>query len=241
MTYDKLIEKIKTKGYWRIHFEPLSDNHLNPLIRCKEIVEQNSIELRGWDYPHIPKRTGSDTGFEPGNNFWQAWLEWDEYGHNEFWRMYQSGQFIHYRALSEDWNPDRFYQSIWEKTGKKIKSGEIIGVLSTVYLITEIFQFLFKLINADLYQQGMKVSISLENTMHRQLYADDFMRLPFITDKKTASSRIVFIETYSKKQILNNSKKLALQVILHFFERFGWTPSETMIDSDQEKLLSRNI
>ena len=54
-----------------------------------------------WDYPHFPQRRGDDTDLVPGNNYYEGWIDWG--AHKEIWRMYQSGQFINYKAVEEDW------------------------------------------------------------------------------------------------------------------------------------------
>ena len=93
----ELLEKIKSRGYWRINLQPLVKAEKLPSIdRCQEIVEQNAVKLRGWEYPAIlqgapdVQRTRTQTYFELAND-WQ--------NHIEFWRMYRSGQFLHYLAL----------------------------------------------------------------------------------------------------------------------------------------------
>ncbi len=240
MTGNEVIEKIKTKGYWRILFEPLGENIIEPFSKCKELMINSSVELRGWDYPHIPKRTGDDTAFEPGNNYWQAWLDWKEYAHFEFWRFYQSGQFIHYRAISQDWEDNVVYKNMWEHD-TPLKSGEFLGVVGTTFLITEIFQFASKLASEGIYDEGLKISISIHNTAGRKLFVDSQGRIPFTSEKKTAANEITHSSVYSKEDIINLPSQKALDFILFFFERFGWEPNPKMIEDDQEKLINRKI
>lgn len=239
MTHEELLKKIRSRGHWRISFEPLEEQTIEPLSKCREIVEKNSIELRGWDYPHIPRRTGDDTGFEPGENFWQAWLDWPEYAHFEFWRFYQSGQFIHYREIAEDWLQDATFDNMWQQEKTKIAPGERLGVVGTTFLITEIYQFLAKLGNAGVYEKGVQVTLSLNNTKERKLYVDDYGRFPFSFDRKTISEKIDYKKVYTKEEIISQPQELARQAILYIFERFNWEPNPDIIKADQEKLLSR--
>src|ERR1035441_3490152 len=98
-----ILDKIKSRGYWRINFEPLVyEQKLKTLGECKDIIEKSQVELRGWNYPHFPRRTGTDVGLESGDKFYEGWIDW--FNHIEFWRMYQSGQFLHYFAVREDWS-----------------------------------------------------------------------------------------------------------------------------------------
>lgn len=243
MNHKDVIEKIKTKGYWRINFEPLSlKEQLEPLSKCKEIVEKNGVHLRGWDYPHLPRRIGEDTALEPGDNFWQGWLDWEGETHKEFWRMYQSSQFIHYLALREDWIDDLKIKSMWLSEEKTLPEGGVIGVISTTYQITEIFEFLSRLIQDGLYKDGVRVKITLFNTQGRHLIVDGYSRIQFSTPKPTSTNSIKFEKVYAKNELETSARDKAFEAILHFFERFGWDePNTEVIKSDQENFLAGKI
>jgi len=98
---DKLIERIRAVGHWRINLRPLRplDERLS-FRQCQEVVEQNRVSIRGWDYPHISYRQDEQGALERGDQFVESWCDWNE--QLEFWRMYRSGQFLSYNALSED-------------------------------------------------------------------------------------------------------------------------------------------
>ena len=61
---------------------------------------QNALELRGWEYPAI-LRGAPDVVRERTQQYFELSNDWQN--HIEFWRMYKSGQFLHYLALREDW------------------------------------------------------------------------------------------------------------------------------------------
>ncbi|PJE58569.1 MAG: hypothetical protein COU81_00010 [Candidatus Portnoybacteria bacterium CG10_big_fil_rev_8_21_14_0_10_36_7] len=239
MTADKLIKDIKTRGYWRILVEPLSyQTKLEPLRSCREVVEKNRVQLRGWDYPHVPGDFDESTAIEPGNNYWQGWLDWAQTGHKEFWRMYQSGQFVHYLGLVPDWYPEYAIKSMWEQDPIVAKPGEVLGIVNTVYLITEMYQFISRLVVDKLYDEGCRVTIGLHNTNGRRLFVDAYNRAPLFHPRKTGSTEIVFRKEYMAEEIINDPKELALEVIIYLFERFAWDPPNIeVIKSDQQKLL----
>lgn len=230
----EIIEKIKSRGYWKVIFRPLIyEERLFPLLRCRDIVEKNAIQLRGWDYPHFPRRRGEDTGLEPGNNYYQGWIDWRS--HKELWRMYQSGQFIHYRGLWEDWDDE----DSWIAQGNKMPKMLNLGVAHTVYQITEIFEFLLGLVMEGIYKGGVKVLISLFNTRHRKLWLENRQRVPFMVERITGADYIDFKNEYNEKEIVDSSSELAVKTILHIFQRFEWIPSKDLIKKDQEELLKR--
>jgi hypothetical protein len=243
MTGEELVKIVKQRGYWRVLFEPLAyDEKLKPLRRCKEIVEQNSIRLRGWDYPHIPSRNDDDTALEPGDNYWQGWLNWQDYHHKEFWRMYQSGQFVHYFGLIEDWADDYVIKSMWQQEDIVAQPGEVLGIINATYFITEIYQFLSRLTSEQIYNEGVRVTIGLHNTENRRLFVDGYNRAPLFHERKTRAKEIIFKEKYTTEQILADPKELALEVIIYILERFGWDPPNIeAIKNDQQKLLERKI
>jgi len=234
-----IITKIKSRGYWRVNFQPVVDIlKIKNLGDCKDIVEKNAVELRGWDYPHFPQRRGDDTGIEPGENFYHGWVDWE--GNVEFWNLYQSGQFINYLALEEDWLREDSWQ---HKLAEKIEPGTVISITgSVIYQLTEIFEFLSRLGRSGLYDEGVFVSISLNNTRGRKLWVSDPGRGRLSAVYDTGADKIEFSKQYTKDDIVTKSKELALEVILFIFDHFGWhKPSIDMVKSDQEKLLRKFI
>jgi len=234
------LEKIKSRGYWRVNFRPLTaDIRLKTMQECRDIVEKNSVELRGWDYPHFPRRNDEKVGTAPAGDFFEGWEDWEN--HKEFWRMYKTGQFLYYRALREDWLDERG-GIFTTPNDKSFKAGEKIGVLgSLVYEITECFQFLSRLVERGLYEKGVKVHISLVNTKGRELVVDDGARIPFMYARKTEAPELSFEKTYTKEEILNDSKGLAHDIIMQVADSFGWNPAPEQVAGDQEKLISRRF
>lgn len=233
---DDLLEKIKSRGFWRISFQPIvAIQKFSSLSECKEIVEKNAVKQRGWDYPAIPRGSRDYMGIEPAENYYCGWTDWMNY--KEFWRMYQSGQFLHYLALGEDWfGEDEWHKELAQKI-KPMSSLNIIG--SVVYQITEIFEFLSRLTNSGMYDEGVYVSISLNNTKNRELWISDPMRASFLRPYKTVAAKIEFTKKYSREQINESPKNNALEAMRYFFERFGWEnlPIETL-KKDQDNFLA---
>ncbi len=236
------IENIKEKGYWRINFQPVTEVALEPLSKCRELVEQSSLSLTGWDYPHIPSRNDDSTGIDIGNDYYQGWIEWLEYGHVEFWRMYQSSQFINYFGLVEDWNP-MLYRSLWESEDRQGQSGEFLGVTRATYFLTQVFQFLAALARNGAYEQGVDVDISLNNTSGRRLIVDHFSRIGFSVPKTTdAESIVIPTQHYTNANLIESPNDLALKNITYVFERFGWSPPNVeVIKLDQENLVKGKV
>lgn len=229
----EIIEKIKSKGYWRILYQPLTyEVRIKELNRCKEIVERNSVNLRGWDYPHFPCRRDENADLVPGDNYYEGWDNWMEF--KELWRMYQSGQFVDYVALREDWYKEN---TIVEQPDRKISS-EILNIIETIYFMTEIFEFLARLTKVSIYKDGVNISIQLINTQERILFSE-YRIGRCLPHYKTGATQITFEKKYKYKEIIENPSQLAREAILYFFERFGWKPSASIIEDHQTKLLEK--
>ena len=250
---DGLIDLIKQRGYWRVNFYPptFEVDRLR-ITQCKETIEGNNISLRGWDYPHIEPSGRTDGNGESGSysNYYESWTDWGN--HIEFWQMYQSGQFLHYRALAEDWQKRR-HEAIEEKL-KPIPASngngfipkdplKILDIDRAVFQITEVFEFIRRLVNdqAQIYEEGMQLSVGLHNTAKRRLFLNDFMRGGLLHEYRTMGDNIELPYSLSKGELLLDSAAQALKVILDLFNRFGWDPSNDVVKNIQEKLLKYNI
>lgn len=234
----ELIDKIKSRGYWRISFQPLVLAQKLKLRECAYIVEKNSVALRGWNYPHFPGRLGDDAGLEPGESFYEGWVDW--WNCTEFWRMYESGQFIHYLALGEDWPENDGWRDDRRPALKPLTVIEITQGI--VYQLTEIYQFLLRLGTSGVYDEGVRSSISLINTKGRKLWINDPMRGRFMQEYKTGADKIEYTKEYTKEDLLAKPQELAFDAIIYICDRFGWhNPSADVIRKDQDNLLNRRI
>lgn len=232
-----LLQKIQSRGYWLINFKPLHNQKLD-IGECKKMVEKSAVEFRGWDYPHVPRRKGQDTNLLPGDDYYEGWIDWGSF--KEIWRMHQSGQFIHFKAVEGDW----FAEDDWYgKHYKNINPGSILSVIDTIYFITEIFEFLARLTRKGLYKEGIKMSIKLCNTQNRELKILQPGRAPLFGKYKTGDNELTFERMYSdSSKVIENSSQVALEVIIYFFKRFGWdNPPIEVIQNDQEKLISGKL
>jgi len=233
---DGLLEKIKERGYWRINFQPKTYSvKIDKISDCRSVVENAKVSLRGWDYPVVPEQRNDEMGLGPADKFYEGWIDWR--ASQEFWRMYQSGQYIHYFALRED----RFAEDPWySEHSRRIKSMEAMGTVNAVFQMTEIFLFLERLTSSELYEDGVSVSIALNNTNGRKLWLDSKGRVPYSIDYKTEAKNIEYIKNFTKDEIIGNSKDLAFELILYVFDRFGWhNPNVATIRQDQDDLLNR--
>lgn len=224
-----LLDKIRSRAYWRINFRPLGEITPLNMLGCSEAVERGRVSLRGWDYPHISARQDNTSGFGPAGEYYENWVDWQ--GYIEFWRMYRSTQFLHYRALWEDWDP--------ETEGRRQPPGPVVAVTRALYQITEIFEFAKRLYQHGLYPEGVIIKLSLEGTRGRQLWVSDPMRMPFSYPRITEAVSVGLERRLTKLQLESDSRLASGDAVLEFFDNFGWNPAPEHVKADQDRLFSR--
>lgn len=227
-----VLEKIKSRGYWEIEIRPaIYKKEKFSLPECKEIVEKCQVRLRGWDYPHIAHHEYGDVF--SGDNFVEGLV--DSHKHLEVWRLYQSGQFIHYLNFWEDWIEYQpyGYTVIKDQPPRTVKS-----ILMTLYTVTEIFTFASRLASNKIYDKMLHISLKLKNTNNRSLIFEDQFRTLF-GDYRSKINEISIAKDITVEDILANSPNLAMDVTVEIFHKFSWLSQDIkkVLKDDQEKFL----
>lgn len=227
--------------HWRVTFRPSDYNeHLIPTLgHCFEVIEKNKLSLRGWDYPHLSRR---DTERGQGNNWVASWS--DFMNHYEYWRFYQSGQFIHLFGVREATEAE------WRKKLESELSSHLsnrnsidwksvpgfISIINFIYSVTEIFEFAARLCQSQVYTGSIIITIELKGIKGFVLTAP--WERAWHNYYAASEDVLKNSNTYESDQLIATSKEAALKTIIWFFERFGWlNPSENIIAQDQEKLI----
>ncbi len=234
-----LIEEITSRGYWRINFRPLDPAALGSLSlqRCQQVVRDAEVQLRGWYYPHVPTREDEGSGIRLLGNYVEAWTDW--MAHREFWRMYESSQFLHYRAVQEDWRErDAWFGQDPNRHGEPI-TGPVLGVINNLWLFVEVFEFLSRLHQqSSLYEAGANVTLELHRGglgTARTLWIDQAGRLAFLPAKSNGADVLRVGRSYSPAEIAE-PKDRALETAEAIFGKFGWTPSADQLIKDIDSL-----
>ncbi|MEI7610391.1 MAG: hypothetical protein WCJ64_23680 [Rhodospirillaceae bacterium] len=225
---DGLLERIQSVGHWRVNLRPLVplEQQLS-FQQCSDLVYNNKVSIRGWDYPHIDHRQDSEGGSQRGDNFYEAWCDW--WDQHEFWRMYKSGQFLSYNALPEG-SPKR--------NNSQLRG--TLNILEAIYTITEFVEFAHRLHIAQLYRDGVIIRIDLRKTAGRYLEVGP-TRMPFFDRKETGAETINLERTLELPQIRDEHQAIAVGFLLELFDYFGWNPSREQIATDQANFYRREF
>jgi hypothetical protein len=228
------LKRIHSTGWWEINIRPtrFEKERIPSLSKCREMIEACAVTLRGTDYPYMNREkiiNGAD------------WIECtDTSPEEEYWRLYQSGQFIHHIACEEDYLKDKI-------TDRRLSirsaspSGNYLAVISTLYRITEAFEFAARMASKGVLVPAVDISVKIVGTYNRQLFFwEPFRLLPF--PYVSQLHEVEFKKEYPVTEIMANAAEFALDASLYFLERFNWTdPPRSIFSEDQKKFLERRV
>jgi hypothetical protein len=217
-----LLAKIHAKGYWRVLVRPTKyvENRIPTLSDCRRNVEESTVRLRGWDYPHIKDVTNGQNWIESAED----WL----HGHIEYWRYYQTGQFVHHFAMNEDY-----------EESSKARHG--LDFINTLYRFTEIFEFAARLAARGLLSPGVTVRVELHNCEGRELFSWDPGRF-IVSNHRSNTPAIEYKATTTDSQLLGHGGQRALDGTIYVLERFNWNNvPRGILAEEQAKFLERRL
>jgi hypothetical protein len=156
----------------------------------------------------------------------------------EFWRFYQSGQFIHFLGCIEDWlaedvtlfGPSKF---------ANIKPHSILDVTNTLYTLTEIYEFASRLAGKNLFDTSLQIDIQLHGMKNRKLSMaltpQRFFRGEYICSISDLPNPPI---TITVGEIIGGRHDLSLDHALWIFKRFNWNfPNVGILKQDQKKFV----
>lgn len=234
MTDLDLLKKVKSRGYWKIRLIPSDFNkeNLKEFSELVDIMDKSSVKLRGWPYPYF-----SRDKIKTNQDYIEEEVDFDY--SKEIWRFYQSGQYIHFKALKIDWIKENKWIS---GAIKEIQPGTVLPIENTIYDITEFFEFFSRISKFDIYKNGINLEISLNNTKDRELIILDPLRASLFQQYLCSVESIFYERNISQKEIIELTQDFSLKTIKHFFERFGWlNPPLEVFRNDQDKFLKKDI
>ena len=225
-----VLEKIKTRGHWIITIHPSEfiENRIDALPKCREIIRDLAVRYRGWDYPYHDEKSPS-----AGIDYVEQSVDWQD--RIEYWRYYQSGQFVHYLAMWEDWQDQR---TLWG-SAFPYKPGDVLSVISGLFQCTEIYEFASRLTAKKLLGENCKISIDLVKTKNRTLVLDEPGRYPLMEKFICHMDKVPKEQATTSEELMGKSHQLALEHAFWIFERFNWDNiPKSVFKEDQNKLIS---
>jgi len=222
---DKIKEVIKSRGYWEVDFRPNepSIERFASYADLKEKVRSSVVLIRGWDYPHFGRHPEPYTM----NNRIESYVD---FGLNkEFWTMFLNGHFYHIFACMEDGL-------------SKVEPGKFLGLITTIYSLTEIFEFASRLAQKEVLGNSVKISVTLHNMLNRTLKTFDFKRFPFLYAYTCKEKTIPLTCILTIDDLISQGHEKAVDFAIKIFHLFNWlnVRRKSIID-EQKKFLEKRF
>lgn len=240
--------RIKDFPYWCVRFRPqVFDADLIPShTECRHLVEKARVQLRGWDFPHLPTGGNAGHGVLHGSNWVGAYA--DFMGSIESWRLFQSGQFIHYAAVREA-SEHQWREKLQNDTMSHLRHRSdidwnsvpgYVSLTNLVYTITEYFEFAARICQAGIYRGILEIKLELHGAKGF-LLTTDWSRS---WHQYCPASDDYLGKTWSiaTEDLVAGSADHSLKAITWVCECFGWiSPNLEALKVDQQKLLSGRL
>lgn len=228
MGMSDLLTAIRSRGHWHVVVRPttLVEERLPDMSALYGLVEQASVQLRGWDFPHLDRHNPLviDLDWVGQDNDWEH--------RRESWRLYQSGQFVDVCGFWDDWR-DR---SSWWPPNKGWQPGHRLGIGDTLFRLTEIFEFAARLSMSPAGDESMHVEVAVKNLSGRVLFVDTPNRLPIRWEPKATINEFPFAIDLPRAELVSNARDQALRATIELFKRFGWDGSLERLRGWQSEL-----
>jgi hypothetical protein len=229
-----LVERIKSRGYWHVLVRPKSfvERRVDRLGQLEAAMEQAHVQLRGWDYPHVGR--GRDVDIERGGDWVGQDTDWEH--KLEVWRLYLSGQFVHYFAISYDWR-DR--SALWPPDSNWAR-GARLHISEAVGSVTEMLVFASRLAATDVGDEQMDVAIRLHGLRGRRLEADPtWLDLSF-PERKADVDDFHWKRSLSRTELVAKHREIAVDVTAGLFELFHWDVGADIVRREQDSAVGRS-
>jgi len=228
----ELLEKIRSRGYWKIVIHPASfvEKRVENISDLYPILQKITVELRGWDFPHLDPHIR----YRTDNDWIEQISEVNQY--LEFWRFYQSGQFVDFLGMEEDWL-DECHD--WPLP-KDWRPGSYLSVENALFQFTEILELAARLSLNQVGDESMHLEIDLHGLKGRGLKLENRRKgSSYLRNNLAELDRLPYSVDLSKTELITASLELALKPALELFRRFGWQPSLEILRDMQDNLLRR--
>jgi hypothetical protein len=224
----QLLNKIRSRGHWRVVIRPsrFAEQRVPTARGLYSLLQATAVQMRGRSYPHV----GYDVKPVYGNDRITGESEWQRY--LEIWRMYQSGQFVDYLGMSEDWLDQ---SELWlaEETWTP---GSILSVGNAIFQFTEIYEFAARLANSQAGYHNMRISISVQGLNGRDLWTDDSQRIRLLSHYQAPIPEFNHTEDLTRDELITKAHEIALGTACQLFGQFGWEAPKDVLQDYQSRL-----
>jgi hypothetical protein len=225
----ELLDKIRSRGHWRVVIRPahFDEKRISNVGDLYPILQKTAVQLSGWDFPHLGSR-------QPAYNLDHIGQETDWEYYVELWRFHQSGKFIHYSGLREDWQNQCRVSSMYNAW----EPGAALDPLNVILKFTEIFELASRLTFTVAADNWMNLEITVNGIKGRSL-RDKPGGLHFPGENTAHIEKKHYRHELTKVQLMVHTRELALELAGDLFQHFSWNPSNSLLRDIQSDLLRK--
>ena len=210
---NELIKRITSRGHWHTVVRPtrFDPQRIKPITVLSPFVERCRVEVRGWDFPHVSRHDPIITA----EDYIEQPSEWQH--HAEVWRLYQSGQFVDWKALLYDW---RDKSEFWPPDAGW-RAGDALGIGETLYTLYERFEFGARFAQTLEGNDQITIEITAGGLKNRMLVVDDPGRLPLRDMPRAHIEKFPQQFTFARAELMTDPLGHAVRAGQELFRRFG--------------------
>jgi hypothetical protein len=212
-------------GYTDVSVRPgtYDSERLGP-ERLHPTLVEHVVRLRGWPVPMVDQRKTIDRN---GN-----WIAQDISSsvtpHEEAWRLFTSGQFLHRRALATDLNPGnpRLVSTHPDATGA-------VAVWDVLLYMIEVAEFGARWVTT-LESASITFEVALHNVAGRQLISGDAKR-SLSSDLIIKRAEVPAVRTVATTDLLAETRRVGVDLAQTILRQFGADiPDQVLLDYQAE-------
>lgn len=231
----ELASRIKESPHMRMRLRPerygvVVESSLSKLL---ELVEDNSVKYRGWDFPHLDRHTPPELADDRVVSFN------DFRGVGEYWLLTTSLQFLHLNMHRESVHPENWYNSFPTSKQKVEALGAdgFVDFRNLVWSLAERIEFALSVIRSFPDCESWSLTVSAHNIKNFVLLSNPSR--PLFGDLKSLCSDIVWDKQLTIIDTMFRKNDIVFESVRYYLERFQFVnPSKGVIDSVYEELLN---
>ena len=219
----ELVKKISQMPRWCIWSRPeeFRKARFRNLDHCAQFVASASVRshARWSQYPWFA------TTPEQGDESIASGIEIADVSVNHFeqWLLFQSGQFVHHMALDQ-----------------VLLLGDRTHVLEILDTTTAVFEFVGRMADRGIFKDRVVIAFELKKVAGRQLtWPQDISQTSDrVGDNTWCQEESILIDaSYGAGAMIDDRRRLALDVALQIYSRFGWNdpPKKELEDAQQRR------
>ena len=231
----ELLQKIRSRGYWKIVIHPgtFNEERVAEWSALLPILEKTFVRIKGWGFPHVDDSIPTEMG--------ENWVgqEIDMGPLIQLWRFYQSGQFVQYSGMTTDWskNVSTFsgWPSQWESDGVR---HVLLDIREVMIRFMEIFEFASRLSSTEAGDDYMHLEIEVIGIENHLLRVSTNDKVDFFRGMVAPADKIPFKYDLHMLDLKSNTRELALKPAAELLGLFNWNPSIAILRDIQAEVLS---